>query len=125
MYEIPQGETRWFIYRIDFAGTGTLEDDIQAACAELNRHFNRAGFSCSTPGFTYNADGMTGTLGSVRDNPTPVLVTGRGSIYLMFDITNNNGCGDRPFVNTAQLTLSNGTVLTARSAPTMIWTPDC
>ena len=84
---IPQGETRWVQYRIDYVlpngVSGTITEDPTSVCATAS-----AGIHCSFD--TYG----------IYSWP----VTGSGTMYVNIDLRNDTRCGDGTFTNTAGLT---------------------
>jgi hypothetical protein len=93
---IPQGETRWLFYRIDYAlpggGRGTLSEDATSVCATLG-----LGFHCS-----FNTGGKYAWS-----------VSGSGSKTIQIDITNKSRCDAQDFTNTVVLTPKGGKPMSA------------
>ena len=99
---IPRGEIRWLEFRIDYVlpngVTGTITENGPAVCATAG-----TGTTCDSPDFD------TRTIGVFN-------VTGSGSRLITLDIGNQKACGDRKFTNTAVLTPTNGTPVSASSS---------
>lgn len=112
---IPQGETRWLEYRIDYSvpgtGSATLTDNLDAACATL---------APAGPGFECTSSGIDGYPAHTQS----VTVSGSGHLMITIDLHNVNACGDRDFVNTAVLAPAVGAAVSA-SSTVMAWTPAC
>ena len=103
---IPQGETRWLYYTINYSipggGSGTVTESPASVCATLG-----AGFGCSfDTGAFQPAATITGTGANTLYTWN---VTGTGSIVIIIDITNNSACGVRDDLdNTATLATAGG-----------------
>ena len=103
---IPQGETRWLYYTINYSipggGSGTVTESPASVCATLG-----AGFGCS---FDTGAFKPAATI--TGNGPSTLYtwnVTGTGSIVIIIDVTNNRACGVRDDLdNTATLTTAGG-----------------
>lgn len=105
---IPQGQTRWLKYQINYTlptgVLGTITDSQAAVCGTLTG----SGYTCS-----FGAGWL------------PFDVSATGFVNVVIDITNVSACGDRLFTNTAHLTPSTGSPLTATATVTLRGTGTC
>jgi hypothetical protein len=101
---IPIGETRWLDYEVSYTlpsgVTGTITEDSHAVCATLGTFVLQCSFNLApTPTGVYSW-----SVGS-----------GSGSVIVPIDLGGGGGgsCGDHVFTNTAKLTPSVGSPVTA------------
>jgi hypothetical protein len=99
---IPVGETRWVRYQLDYSlptgVTGTITENHDAVCGTVS-----TGMHCG-----FNTGGVFSWSAS-----------GSGSVLVDIDLSNDTGCGEGSFTNTAILTPTVGGSLSA-SASTKI-----
>lgn len=107
---IPIGETRWLSYEVSYTlptgATGTITEDSHAVCGTLGTFRLQCSFNLAPTTTGVYSWSVTGPSGAVT---VPIDLGGGGA----------GSCGDQVFTNTATLTPSIGSPVTA-SAPITI-----
>jgi hypothetical protein len=108
---IPIGETRWLDYDVTYTlpngVTGTITEDSRAVCATLGTFILQCAFNLApTPTGVYS---WSVTSGIDKHITVPIDLGGGGG----------GSCGDQKFINTAKLTPSVGSPVTASAEITV------